>query len=191
MSTDRAIGIISMMLSRAGRQLTPSESKLLRQNPAQHNAEQKDDPKKLAENQSTFTSIVDHAMRGFYKTAAVGGTFADVGAIKQYYGRSLEENYPEAGPAFLKFAYSFWTLQLVVRGPGFDPRRSLAEAMLSELEVNIASVFFPTPGQISINYKLRGAEQRRLLKLSGAQIDIEDFISKNPILIRDKATKRS
>lgn len=163
----------------------------MRKDPAQYNSEQKDDPKKFTEEQSIFDSILDDVNRGFYETAAVGGTFADVGAIKEYYGRSLEENYPEAGPAFLKFAYSFWTLQLVVRGPGFDPRRSLAEATLSQLEVDIASVFFPTPGPSSIDYKLREAEQRRLLALSGAPIDIEDFIAKNSILLRDKASKRS
>lgn len=191
MSTDIAIGIISTLLSRSGRQLTTRETKLLRKDPAKYNADQRDDPKKFTEDQSTFESIDEYVTRGFYQTAAVGGTFADVGAIKQYYGRSLEENYPEAGPAFLKFAYSFWTLQLVVRGPGFDPRRSLAEAMLSQLEGNIASVFFPTPGPSSINYKLRKEEQRRLLTLLCPQIDIEDFIAKNPILLRDKASKRS
>lgn len=54
--------------------------------------------------------------------------------------------------------------------------------LLRQVEINIASLFFPTPGSASIPVKKRLQDQRQFLKEVAPNIDIERFLSENPIL---------
>jgi hypothetical protein len=121
---------------------------------------------------------------GFYKCAAEGCAFTSVSRITERFGRSLEENYPGGSHAFLRFATSFWTLTLVKDDLWRDPEYSkkLIFQLLSGLDFNIGSVFFPTPGPSKIPADLREKEMRRLILVNGAKIDVEEFIGGNPIL---------
>jgi hypothetical protein len=130
-------------------------------------------------------------LNGFFHAAAKGHVFCDPDRIRQCFGRNLGENYPDAGPAFLRFAQTYWTLKLTVDDPQFDVARSLAHALLAEIEGNIGALFFPTSGPMTIDPAKREAAQREILMASGAPINIQEFISRNPILLRDKAGRRA
>lgn len=135
-------------------------------------------------------------MRGFFDCVSEGVLFADLSRIKATFGRTLEENYPEASPAFIKFARTHWTFKLFSSDlersytSKHDPmlnRESLnVFVLLGELEFDISSVFFPTPGPTKWDPDSREAAQREILSRFAPKIDIEDFIQHNPILIRDR-----
>ena len=140
---------------------------------------------KIREFDVSEIDMLEEAMiLGFYKCAAEGYAFTEVSRIKERFGRSMGENYPEASDAFLRFAVSYWTLKLVTEDLRRDSKysNSLIFKLLSQVEFDIASVFFPAPGLHNIPVNLREQEQRRLILLSGAKIDIEEFIRGNPIL---------
>jgi hypothetical protein len=54
--------------------------------------------------------------------------------------------------------------------------------VLSNVPLHIASVFFPTPGALKMPLTLRKTKQRQLLQEYAPEIDIERFLSENPIL---------
>jgi len=191
-SIEQSIDVISKLLTRGGRKLTAIETNLLQKSTSQHSNDQANHPQKFAADHAIYNSLDEAATMGFYKVAASGELLtANADAFRQFLGRSIEENYPEAGSAFLKFANTYWSLSFITKGNSFDPRRSLAENLLMQLEFGIASVFFPTPGAAFIDPKLREAEQRRLLTNTGAPINIDSFLQQNPILIRDKNRTKS
>lgn len=61
--------------------------------------------------------------------------------------------------------------------------------LLGELEHVIGPVFFPFPGPRKIAPSKREETQRELIEISGADIDIEEFMRGNPILIRDRKSR--
>jgi len=138
-----------------------------------------------------LAEIVHAALNGFFHAAAKGYAFGDPDIIRQRFGRTLAANYPDAGPAFLRFAQTYWTLKLILDDRGFNAEQSLAHALLSEVEGNIGALFFPTPGPVTIEPAKREAAQREIVAASGAPINVEEFISQNPILLRDKVAGRA
>jgi hypothetical protein len=134
-------------------------------------------------------TIVRAAMSGFCALAHEGHTFVSPERIEQEFGRTLSQNYPEAGPTFLKFAHSYWTLKLLVNDPEVRPDFSNAAGTLSQLEEFLAGLFFPTPGPVKVPVAAREAKQREVLTSSAAPFDIDEFIERNPILIRDRSVQ--
>jgi len=136
------------------------------------------------------TEIFNSALKGFFYLGADGYAFSDIKSVFNFFNMTLDEMYPEATSPFIKFATSYWTLQFLVRPHNTKleqwPRRTVSWELLSSLEINIAGLFFPTPGRHKINPNLREMDQRKVIEASGAPIDIEEFIENNPILIRDR-----
>lgn len=130
--------------------------------------------------------IMEAATKGFFRAAASGISLIPAAEITQHFGRSLEDNYPEAGEAFLRFARTYWSLRIVTGAPAFASGTRFAHAILAKIERVIGSLFFPFPGPLTIDPADREAGQRELLRELGEGIDIEDFIRHNPILIRDR-----
>ena len=120
--------------------------------------------------------------KGFFRCAVEGHAFLPVEAIRQRFGRTLQDNYPGASGTFLRFATTYWTYKLVV-GELFPAHvdKTISQLLL-KLDFDIGSVFFPTlkPGTIPV--EKREKAQRQLIIDSGAPIDVEDFIHGNPIL---------
>lgn len=175
------INLISLILDGIKVNLTNKEKEVLSvkiENPDEHlNKEQGEIVKKV------YANMIE----GFLSLAVEGYRFTDLYRIKQEFGKNLRENYPEASESFLKFAETFWTLK--IRLLDFMSRsRELANyiayPLLFQLELQIAGVFFPTPGVITVPSNEREKAQREILK--DFDIDIEDFIKGNPILIRDR-----
>jgi len=136
------------------------------------------------------TEIFESALKGFFFHGANGYAFSDIKNVFSFFNMTFDELYPEATLPFIKFATSYWTLQFLVRPHNTKleqrPRRTIAWELLSSVEFNVASLFFPTPGRHMINPKLRERDQRKILQELGVPIDIEEFITNNPILIRDR-----
>jgi hypothetical protein len=136
------------------------------------------------------TEIFESVLKGFFFHGANGYAFSDIKNVFSFFNMTLNELYPEATIPFIKFATSYWTLQFLVRPHNTKlkqwPRRTIAWELISSVEFNVASLFFPTPGRHMINPKLRERDQRKILQELGVPIDIEEFIRNNPILIRDR-----
>lgn len=167
---------VAELLRRQGCSLSKSDELLLMKPVSQ--IEESDQPEWAA---------LEEAMNlGFYKCAAEGYEFTSVSRFKERFGRSLQEHYPDGSQAFLRFAASFWTLKLVKDDVSRDQEHSdkLISHLLSGLELDVSSVFFPSAGlgNLRIPANLREQEMRRLILASGARIDIEQFIKGNPIL---------
>ena len=124
------------------------------------------------------------AWQGFFTCAVRGQAFVATDRIKSQLGRTLENNYPGASEAFLRFATSYWTLKMLADDLSLDTRyqQTAIQQLFRKIETDIASVFFPTPGPVRVSARKRQQAQRRLLLDSGVPIDIEEFMTGNPIL---------
>ena len=130
--------------------------------------------------------LLGAAYVGFYALAAEGIALADVTKVMAWYGESVEANYPEAGPAFLRFATTYWTFKVLIRELDLHQSRSLIRALLVRIDELLGPLFFPYEGPITADPARREADQRRFLLAFGPSIALEDFVARNPILIRDR-----
>lgn len=139
--------------------------------------------------QDTFIKLYESTINGFFFCAADGYEFVSSSGIKERFGKTLEENYASAHttPAFMRFATAYWTLKILtsmLHDITITKGRLYLNLLLQKLELDIASVFFPTSSQLTLSIPVaqREEQQRRLILESGAKFDIEEFISGNPIL---------
>jgi hypothetical protein len=118
---------------------------------------------------------------GFLHAAATGYAFVQPQRISQRFGSSLEVRYPGATPSFMRLATSYWTLKLMNEDlrSAFQLVRAakitLHAQLLSKLELDIASLFFPTAGPIRLPRFLRRWMQRQMLRQSGVDMDVDGF----------------
>ncbi len=130
-----------------------------------------------------LNTIYKIMFNGFFKCAADGYAFVPEYQIKEHYGKSLSENYPAySSPAFMKLATSFWTLKILKAKLFPKYQKLMVYQLLGKLELELSEYFFPTPGPLMMDTKKREAIQREAILRSGADIDIEEFISGNPLL---------
>jgi hypothetical protein len=115
-----------------------------------------------------LVEIIEAAQEGLFGQR--GYAFTPPERIRERFGRTLPQNYPEASP------YVGTALRTV----------------LETVEQQTASLFFPTPGPVRIPAAHREQTQRQILSASGAWsvAEIEEFIRGNPILIRDRQAAR-
>ena len=131
-------------------------------------------------------------MRGYLHLAASGHAFVPEEQIAERHGRSLQVNYPEATPAFLRFATTYWTYKIWLEDHGREIEGApIGAALLASIEEQLGPVFFPTPGPAMIKPEHRAAKQREILAQFEVPIDVEEFIAGNPILIRDRQRESS
>ncbi|MBU1810995.1 MAG: hypothetical protein KJ629_07645 [Candidatus Omnitrophica bacterium] len=176
--------ILEKLGSRGGLTLTKSDKEML----LSQNEEE------IKQNEERSTEILFALLRGFIHYAVDGEVFGPEKEIKEIYGNTLNENYPEANDLFLNFAKTYWTFKIALRNlfESFESsERWVGLGFLSEVEVAIASIFFHTPGPLKKSYREREKAQREILEGSGVKIDIDEFIAGNPILIREKLKPKS
>jgi hypothetical protein len=174
------INITSLILDAVGKKLTKEEKELLlsRKTPEQFKQMNDEQKKKIG-------TVALKMIEGYLTLAVKGYKFTEIDKIKENFGKTVEKNYPEASKSFIKFAETYWTFNLCLRS--FISEKLVnyvAYSLLFDLEHRVASIFFPTPGPITIPSNERERTQREILK--DFDIDIEDFIKGNPILIRDR-----
>jgi len=133
--------------------------------------------------------INERLQQGYFEAATDGFQFVPALRIQERFGRTLEANYPEAGSAFLNFAKTYWSLKLLLDEVEED-HPLLASALLSQLERVIGPVFFPTPGPMQVPVAQRKKDQEMLLTELAPRMDVQDFLEKNPILIRERHSQK-
>lgn len=140
-------------------------------------------PERSTETQKEMVAeALDVMTRYFFKKASNGETFGPLSRIKEQFGRSLEENYGLSSGPFINMAKTYWTYKLEI-GDLFPEYHSIIlSQMLLQLETNIASLFFPTPGPATIPLSQRKEGQQRVLQEYAPTIDAKRFLSENPIL---------
>ena len=125
---------------------------------------------------------IEIVKRYFFKKAVVGETFGLVSRIKEKSGFYLEENYDLSSGPFINMAKTYWTFQIEVKDL-FPKYYDLAlSQVLANVETNIASAFFPTPGPVVMWVRQRREIQRQLLEQYAPEIDIKAFLENNPFL---------
>jgi len=137
-----------------------------------------------------LSQITAAAYLGFYDCAADGIALTAVESVGQRYGKSLKENYPEAGKAFLRFATTFWTLKVLIDRLELASAKRLALSLLLRIDDLVGDLFFSYDGPFRVDPDRREKDQRRFLCAFGPRIDREDFLRCNPILVRDRKTPR-
>ena len=132
-------------------------------------------------------------MSGLLRLAADGYEFVPASRIQERFGKTLRANYPEATPAFLRFATGYWTLKLWVGDHAQGDLESipLGKLTLVAAEDSVESLFFPTPGPVRIDPNERERAQRKIFHDYRIPIDVDEFMAGNPILMRDRASERS
>ena len=131
----------------------------------------------------SFNELCEYALAGFMKMAAVGEPFVPAGRIQEEFGKTLSQDYPEAGPAFLKLATTYWTFMVALEDLKAQVDTA-AYGVLQSVEMKVGGLFFPNLEYTIIDPKKRAAVQRQILEVLIPEIDVDDFISHNPILIR-------
>lgn len=127
--------------------------------------------------------MVDIFTRYFFSKAAVGETFGPISKVELEFGRTLEENYGLNEGPFLNLAKSYWTYRfeldnyLSLTG-GYE---LILDGILRQVEINVASLFFPTPGTASIPVNKRVEDQKQFLKEYAPNIHVKRFLLENPI----------
>ncbi|MFC1490356.1 hypothetical protein ACFL6K_04010 [Candidatus Latescibacterota bacterium] len=150
----------------------------------------------------------------FWEKVKGGESFGDLSRIEKEYGMTLEERYKLYDGPFLNLAKTYWTFKSEIgdlfEGPilyagmiesaeeedddGFYnfinqaiEKTKAFMLVLSQVECDIASVFFPMPGPAHVPVVQRRDKQREIIEKYAPQIDIERFLSENPILKADEA----
>jgi len=148
--------------------------------------------KALTDVQRLTVGIADEATRRtFWQRAAHGKPFGDVDRIRQKFGRSIEENYGISEGPFIDVARTYWTFKTEVADLSRGDRDRILYQLLSNIEQEVAAVFFPTPGPSKVDPNLREAQQRETLEEYAPRIDIERFLSESPILATERQSQKS
>jgi len=134
------------------------------------------------EQKKITTEILEAVYFLFFFKASRGDTFGPLDKIEKRFGETLEENYGVFSGPFLNMAKTYWTYKIEIGDLYPTHRKLILSRILKEVEITVASVFFPTPGPYEIPVQERTKKQRELLKIFASEIDIDRFISENPIL---------
>jgi hypothetical protein len=113
-----------------------------------------------ATQKDVISEVYDVMTRFFYSKSSRGETFGSVSRIKEKFGSSLEENYGLSSGPFINMAKTYWTYKIEVNDLFSEHHKCALSQVLLKIENDIASVFFPTPGPITIPVSLRREKQR-------------------------------
>jgi len=133
------------------------------------------------QHQEHILKIVQVFTRLFFKKALKGETFCDPIKIRKEFGKTLEQHYKVSSGPFLNFAYTYWTFRFQLDEDHYrQPKEHvpLFFPILRTVEMNIAGSFFPSGGQVSAE------NQRQILNEYAPEINIERFLSDNPLISR-------
>lgn len=187
MAIEKQLAVARKLASGARAPLSDADLALLQRTRAYSTSDEA-----ILDNETLYETFV----RGYLYLAAKDETFASPTEIKTHFGKTLRETFPEANDTFLRFATTYWTFRLWLDDEVEDEAmggslqgQPLVSRLLRILEVQIAGLFFPTPGPQSVAPDKREAAQRQLFENFGVPIDVEAFITGNPILIRDRAQR--
>lgn len=119
--------------------------------------------------------------RYFFKKALNGETFCSLEELKKdFRGKSFEQLYGFSSGPFINLAKTYWTFRHQLNEDTFGPKKTNLRfyQILRYVETNIAGAFFPSGGAVSKE------NQINILKEFAPEINIERFLSENPLLSR-------
>ena len=176
---EQAISVLKTLVSKGGNEISNDDLIVFNKKPDE-----------TGQYNNRLAEIYDAMFRGFFHCAEKGLALVPEKLVISRFGNSIQDNYPDANEVFLRFARTYWTLRVLVLDLMKEDIEWIGGHLLGKLEQDIGPVFFPFPGPVKIPPSKREKFQRELIKESGADIDIEEFVRGNPILIRDKAARR-
>ncbi len=159
--------------SLAGLSLTSKKETLLTSNQTDSSTEQE---------KEVTVAAFEVLTRYFFTMASKGAPFGPVSRIKERFGLTLEESLGLSEGPFLRLAETYWTFKLELTELRSSHGLTPLCQILQEIELDVASVFFPTPGPAVTPIKLRRVKQRQMLEELAPDMDIEKFLSENPYL---------
>jgi|GEM_PF-4818166 len=138
-----------------------------------------------------FATLHSDIANGLILSLLKGTTFTQKTKIKQNFGKSIEERFPNASKEFLDAANAYWTFKIALSEIiNEEHANTLGVKMLNNAELEIASIFFPTPGTIKLAVKEREKAQREILgmviNLFKLEYSLGSFIKGNPYLAKKK-----
>lgn len=144
-------------------------------------------PVTLTPNQTKIINqTIDLMIIVFFEKVTRGETFGLLSRIKEKYGKTVEEHYGLSTGPFINMARTYWTFKLEINDLFPDFTNIVLSKILRTIEEDMASLFFPTPGPATIPVKKRREAQRKFLEIYAPEIDIDRFLSENPLLKIDK-----
>ncbi|MFC2169953.1 hypothetical protein ACFLRM_05255 [Acidobacteriota bacterium] len=133
--------------------------------------------------QENMTKEVLEAIHEFFYTKfSRGETFGELSRIKERFGETVEGNYGLWDGPFIDMAKTYWTYKLELKDLNSTHPELILSALLNDVELLIADVFFPTPGPLQTPVKKRKEKQRKILEKLTPDIDIDRFLDESPIL---------
>lgn len=141
-----------------------------------------------SEHKRIFTEVSEVIFRLFFSKAIHGETFGPIDRIREEFGQSLEENYGRKSGPFLNMAKTFWTFKIEYLDLFEEHRDTALYKLLSNVEFGLSSAFFPTPGPMQNSTTQQIELQRKILKEYAPSIDINEFLSDNPMLKKEKSS---
>ena len=119
------------------------------------------------------------AVKGFFHCAAHDVMFCDLARVSQFYGRTIEQAYPDTSRTFMKVARTYWTFKVIFNERDTEDN-SVCTSVLAAADLSFAGVFFPTAGPFGPPREQRMEAMRAMIVGSGAALDAEDFLRGNP-----------
>jgi hypothetical protein len=120
--------------------------------------------------------------REFWRRVCAHEVFGDTKRIEDEFGRSLEDNYSVKSGPFLDVAKTYWTFKLELKDIRVKYNDTWLFRALNALEFNLASLFFPTPGPVTMPKKIRKHAKREYLQAMAPTFAIEQYLKENPML---------
>ena len=115
----------------------------------------------------------------FFQKVKTGTSYGPVSGIKEKYGQSPDERIGLSSGGYYRLFVAYWTLKIKVDAlmDGNRKQHGYAyycnlDAIIGDVEANLASAFFPSPGpaQLSLEQRREGVNQMLLLFAPGTSI---------------------
>lgn len=143
-------------------------------------------PKPIETQDESLNDVVDETKelitRYFFKKVPLGETFGSITRVEQKFRHSLETNYDISSGPFIDMAKTYWTYQLEAKDLFPEHHNLVLAQVLLQVNFEIGGLFFPFPGSIILWVRGRKETQRELLEEYTTGMDINAFLSNNPIL---------
>jgi len=176
MNIEQWISCIAEAYETAGEALSPHKKEMLLEELPEDNVNISQDTKDI------INETVELVTRYFFKKVTLGETFGPITRVEQRFGRSIESNYDMSSGLFIGMAKTYWTYKLEMEDLFPKYYDLVLLQVLSQVERNIGSVFFPFPGPAIIWVRNRRETQRQLLEQYAPEMDIDAFLDNNPFL---------
>lgn len=143
-------------------------------------------PKPIEIQDESLNDVIDETKElithYFFKKVPLGETFGSITRVEQKFRHSLEANYDISSGPFIDMAKTYWTYQLEVKDLFPEHHNLVLAQVLLQVNFEIGGLFFPFSGPIILWVGGRRETQRELLEEYTTGMDINAFLSNNPIL---------